>query len=154
MADDRTWTTSVFAELTLDGRDDDLFELGVVADWCEERGFEKAASLLRQARVSIDAREPKREHGWSSSVHSSVHFFPSERSDRTLCGRSVYRAWANRHYFHFASRICQRCAAELERRQAEFPEAWEAHLISMDEARPMLVAPELTDKPPGKEQSE
>ena len=141
MADNRTFTTFVHANIVLLGRDIDLFEFNVVADWCEEHGYEYAAALLRDARERSQWKEPERQYGWSRSIHSAMHFFPPGSKYMPLCRTDIARAKRGRSFYHYGH-VCQRCAAELERRQAEFPEAWEAHLISMDEARPLLTGKE------------
>lgn len=138
MADNRTFTTFVHANIVVLGRDVDLFEFKVVADWCEEHGYEYAAALLKDARERTQWKEPGRSYGWNRSKHSAFHFFLADSQHLPLCRTSIARAKRTRSLYHYGD-VCNRCAAELERRKEEFPEAWEAHLISMDEARPMLA---------------
>lgn len=153
MADYRERSTHVSSSIDVSGHGFDIDLITVAAaDLCEEYGFTEAAELLRAAEGHDYTEEPQREHGWTCNSRSNQHFFTSLAGVRpvAICGSRI--EWPhNWMQWHHGGRVCSRCAAELERRQAEFPEAWEAHLISMDESRPLLVAPEMTDERTGKE---
>ena len=140
MADDRERTTHVSASMDIPYNGFDMFAFQVAADICEERGCTEAAAFLREATGHDYTTEKQRPYGWASNQRSNKHFFLSLTGGRSLaiCGTRIEWPFEWMCWFH-SGHVCNRCAAELERRQAEFPEAWEAHLISMDESRPMLA---------------
>lgn len=124
--DDRKFKTEFsgsWAEVELAGKHD-AAEFGVVADWCEENGFDIPSKLLREVQATIKYEEPRRAYGWCGGYHCNLaHFYAPDRLVSPLCGQRIQHQWSDYRWYP-QEPACQRCLKRLrENRAKEFPAA-------------------------------